>query len=77
MHMHASVCAYADHIPTYVSVVSLRIILSLHMQRWFLKHMARHTNYKTANNFLPVAQKFTMCTDRKQPLNLPVMSIRV
>ena len=28
-------------------------------------------NYKTANNFLPVAHKFTMCTDRKQPLNLP------
>ena len=34
-------------------------------------------NYKTANNFLPVAQKFTMCTDRKQPLNLPVMRMRV
>ena len=30
-------------------------------------------NYKTANNFLPVTQKFTMCTDRKQPFNLPVM----
>ena len=29
-------------------------------------------NYKTANNFLPVAQKFTMCTDRQQPFNLPV-----
>ena len=27
-------------------------------------------NYKTVNNFLPVAQKFTMCTDRKQPLKL-------
>ena len=34
-------------------------------------------NYKRANNFLPVAQKFTMCTDRKQPLNLPVMRMRV
>ena len=34
-------------------------------------------NYKTANNFLPVAQKFTTCTDRKQPLNLPVMRTRV
>ena len=34
-------------------------------------------NCKTANNFLPVAQKFTMCTDRKQPLNLPVMRMRV
>ena len=34
-------------------------------------------NYKTANNFLPVAQKFTMCNDRKQPLNLPVMRMRV
>ena len=34
-------------------------------------------NYKTANNFLPVAQKFTMCTDRKQSLNLPVMRMRV
>ena len=34
-------------------------------------------NYKTANNFFPVAQKFTMCTDRKQPLNLPVMRMRV
>ena len=33
-------------------------------------------NYKTAKNFLPVAQKFTMCTDRKQPLNLPVMRMR-
>ena len=31
-------------------------------------------NYKTANNFLPVAQKFTMCTDRKQPFNLPVLN---
>ena len=34
-------------------------------------------NYKRANNFLPVAHKFTMCTDRKQPLNLPVMRMRV
>ena len=34
-------------------------------------------NCKRANNFLPVAQKFTMCTDRKQPLNLPVMRMRV
>ena len=34
-------------------------------------------NYKTANNFLPVAQKFTVCTDRKQPLNLPVVRMRV
>ena len=34
-------------------------------------------NYNRANNFLPVAQKFTMCTDRKQPLNLPVMRMRV
>ena len=34
-------------------------------------------NYKRANNFLPVAQKFTMCTDRKQPLNLPVMRMRM
>ena len=34
-------------------------------------------NYKRANNFLPVAQKFTMCNDRKQPLNLPVMRMRV
>ena len=34
-------------------------------------------NYKTANNFLPVAQKSTMCTDRKQTLNLPVMRMRV
>ena len=25
-------------------------------------------NYNRANNFLPVAHKFTMCTDRKQPL---------
>ena len=33
-------------------------------------------NYKRANNFLPVAHKFTMCTDRKQPLNLPVMRMR-
>ena len=32
-------------------------------------------NYKRANNFLPVAHKFTMCTDRKQPLNLPVMLV--
>ena len=32
-------------------------------------------NYKTANNFLPVAQKFTMCTDRKQSMNLTVMRI--
>ena len=34
-------------------------------------------NYKRANNFLPVAHKFTMYTDRKQPLNLPVMRMRV
>ena len=34
-------------------------------------------NYKRANNFLPVAHKFTMCTDRKQPLNLPVLRMRV
>ena len=34
-------------------------------------------NYNRANNFLPVAHKFTMCTDRKQPLNLPVMRMRV
>ena len=34
-------------------------------------------NYKRANNFLPVAHKFTMCTDKKQPLNLPVMRMRV
>ena len=34
-------------------------------------------NYKRANNFLPVAHKFTMCTDRKQPLNLLVMRMRV
>ena len=34
-------------------------------------------NYKRANNFLSVSQKFTTCTDRKQPLNLPVMRIRV
>ena len=34
-------------------------------------------SYKTANNFLPVAQNFTMCTDRKQTLNLPVMRMRV
>ena len=31
-------------------------------------------NYKRANNFLPVAHKFTMW---KQPLNLPVMRMRV
>ena len=34
-------------------------------------------NYKIANNFLPVAQKFTMCTDRKQTLNLSVVRMRV
>ena len=34
-------------------------------------------NCKRANNFLPVAHKFTMCTDRKQPLNLPVMRMRM
>ena len=34
-------------------------------------------NYKRANNFLPVAHKFTMCSDRKQPLNPPVMRMRV
>ena len=34
-------------------------------------------NYKRANNFLPVAHKFTMCTDRMQPLNLPVLRMRV
>ena len=34
-------------------------------------------NYKRANNFLPVAHRFTMYTDRKQPLNLPVMRMRV
>ena len=34
-------------------------------------------NYKRTNNFLPVAHKFTMYTDRKQPLNPPVMRMRV
>ena len=34
-------------------------------------------NYKRANNFLPVAHKFTMYIDRKQPLNLPIMRMRV
>ena len=38
---------------------------------------ANYKYFKSANNFLPVAQKFTMCTDRKQPLNLPVMRMRV
>ena len=32
-------------------------------------------NYKRANNVFPLADKFTMCTDRKQPLNLTVMPI--
>ena len=34
-------------------------------------------NYKTVIKLLPVAQKCTMCTDRKQPLNLPVMRMCV
>ena len=34
-------------------------------------------NYKRANNFHPVAHKFNMCTDIKQPLNLPVMRMRM
>ena len=41
------------------------------------KVLGANYKIKTANNFLPVAQKFTMCTDRKQPLNLPVMRMRV
>ena len=34
-------------------------------------------NWKRANNFHPVADKFTKCTDGKQPLNLPVMRMRL
>ena len=30
-------------------------------------------NYKRAKNILPVPSKLTMCTDRKQTLNLPIM----
>ena len=37
--------------------------------------------YKRANNFLHLARlainEFAMCTDRKQPLNLPVLRMRV
>ena len=34
-------------------------------------------NYKRANNLLPLTNKFAVCTDRKQPFNLPVMCMCV